>query len=199
MLKRLFDIVFSLTFLIIFSPFLIAISILVFLFHGWPIMFVQKRPGKDNKTFNMIKFRSMKNLFDKNGTLLPDEERLTSFGKFIRNYSIDEFPEFLNVLKGDMSVVGPRPLLIDYLELYSEEQKRRHNVRPGVTGYAQVNGRNNLSWSEKFKLDLYYVEHQNFVLDLKIIFMTFFKVLSTEGVSSKNSVTSDRFTGNNDE
>lgn len=196
-IKRLIDIVGSLFGLILLSPILIIVSILVYLKLGSPIFFVQKRIGKDNKMFKMIKFRSMKDAKDKFGEDLPDEERLTPFGKKIRSLSIDELPELINVLKGDMSLVGPRPLLVEYLKLYSDEQIRRHEVKPGITGLAQVNGRNAISWEDRFKLDVTYVDTYNLLLDIKILFMTVYKVIKRDGISQAGSATMESFTGNN--
>ena len=162
---------------------------------GSPVLFKQTRPGLNGEPFEMIKFRTMLDAYDKDGNPLPNEQRHTKFGNLLRSTSLDELPELLNVIKGDMSLVGPRPLLIDYLPLYNEEQERRHNVRPGVTGWAQVNGRNAISWEEKFELDTWYVDNQSLLLDLKIIFMTLKKVVVKEGVNASNNVTMTRFTG----
>lgn len=163
---------------------------------GLPIIFVQSRPGKDGKIFKIIKFRTMLNDTDKNGNLLPDEDRLTKFGTWLRNSSLDELPELFNVLKGDMSIVGPRPLLIEYLPLYSDNQSRRHNVRPGITGWAQINGRNSLTWDEKFNLDIWYVDNQSLTLDIKIIFKTVLKVLDKSGIDDGIGVGQEKFKGN---
>ena len=195
--KRFFDIILSFTALIVLSPILIVVSILVYFNLGSPVFFVQERVGKDNKVFKMIKFRSMKDSKDKNGNYLSDEERLTPFGAKLRSLSIDELPELINILKGDMSIVGPRPLLTQYLPLYSEEQKKRHDVRPGLTGWAQINGRNSITWTEKFKLDVWYVKNRNFLLDLKIIFLTVKKVIIKEGINQDNNVTMEYFDGSN--
>lgn len=196
-IKRLIDILCSLFGLILLSPILIIVSILVYFKLGSPIFFIQKRIGKDNKEFKMIKFRSMKNAKNEFGEDLPDEERLTSFGKKLRSLSIDELPELLNVLKGDMSLVGPRPLLVEYLKLYSDEQIRRHEMRPGITGLAQVNGRNAISWSERFKLDVTYVDTYSLLLDIKILFMTVYKVIKRDGISQEGNATMESFTGDN--
>ena len=196
-IKRLIDILCSFFGLILLSPILIIVSILVYFKLGSPIFFIQKRIGKDNKEFKMIKFRSMKNAKNEFGEDLPDEERLTSFGKKLRSLSIDELPELLNVLKGDMSLVGPRPLLVEYLKLYSDEQKRRHEMRPGITGLAQVNGRNAISWSERFKLDVTYVDTYSLLLDIKILFMTVYKVIKRDGISQEGNATMESFTGDN--
>ncbi|NBV39529.1 MAG: sugar transferase [Verrucomicrobia bacterium] len=195
MLKRLFDIFFSLGWLLIFSPLLITVAILVRIKLGSPIFFVQERPGRGGKPFRMIKFRTMTDERDANGQLLSDEIRLTPFGKFLRSTTLDEFPEMINVLLGDMSVVGPRPLLMRYLPRYSAFQARRMEVKPGVTGWAQVNGRNALSWNEKFAMDVWYVEHQNFWLDLKIVVQTFFVVFRRRGINSEKAATMEEFMG----
>lgn len=164
---------------------------------GSPIFFTQSRPGKDGKIFKMIKFRTMTDERDEHGKLLADEKRLTQFGKFLRATSIDELPEMLNVLKGDMSLVGPRPLLVEYLDLYSQEQARRHDVKPGVTGWAQVNGRNAISWQDKFKLDCWYVDNRSMLLDIKILLLTVKKVFFRENINQQGHVTIDKFSGNN--
>lgn len=193
MLKRGFDILVSLVGLIILSPILFLVSILVRFKLGSPIFFTQDRVGKDNKIFKMIKFRTMTDARDSFGELLSDEERLTSFGKFLRSTSLDELPELINVLKGDMSLVGPRPLLVEYLPLYSEEQIKRHNVLPGITGWAQVNGRNSISWCEKFDLDLWYVNNNSFFIDIKILFMTVIKVIKRSDISQDGEATAEYF------
>jgi lipopolysaccharide/colanic/teichoic acid biosynthesis glycosyltransferase len=169
--------------------------VLIFSNRGNPF-FIQIRPGKNEKHFRLIKFKTMTDERDDNGELLPDQERLTKTGKFIRKTSLDELPQLFNVVKGDMSFVGPRPLLVEYLPLYNEEQRKRHLVKPGITGWAQVNGRNAISWPDKFKLDVWYVENQSFWLDLKILWMTFIKVLKAEGISGRDSVTMEKFKGN---
>ena len=181
--------------LIIFSPILVIIGFCIFLIIGIPILFVQERPGYKNKVFNFIKFRTMTNCEDGNGNLLPDKDRLTSFGKLLRKTSLDELPSLWNVLKGDMSLVGPRPFLMEYLPLYSIEQMRRHEVKPGITGWAQINGRNSISWEEKFKLDVWYVENQSIWLDFKIILLTIWKVLKREGISHGSEATMPKFKG----
>ena len=196
-IKRVIDILGSLMGLILLSPVFIVTAILVYIKLGSPIFFVQERVGKDNKVFKMIKFRSMKDDKNKYGEYLSDEERLTPFGEKLRSLSIDELPELINVLKGDMSLVGPRPLLVDYLELYSDEQIRRHEMRPGITGLAQVNGRNSISWGERFKLDVSYVDTYNLFLDIKILFMTVYKVIKRDGISQEGNATMESFTGNN--
>lgn len=194
--KRLLDFTLSLIAIIILSPVLIIVAILVRTKLGSPVLFTQDRPGKDEKIFKMYKFRSMTNETDEEGNLLPDDVRLTKFGKLLRSTSLDELPELFNILKGDMSIVGPRPLLVRYLPLYNDHQKHRHDVRPGFTGWAQCNGRNAISWEEKFDLDIYYVNHVSFLLDLKIIFKTIKTVLCREGISSETSVTMEEFLGN---
>ena len=196
-IKRVIDILGSLMGLILLSPVFIVTAILVYIKLGSPVFFVQERVGKDNKVFKMIKFRSMKNDKNKYGEYLSDEERLTPFGEKLRSLSIDELPELINVLKGDMSLVGPRPLLVDYLELYSDEQIRRHEMRPGITGLAQVNGRNSISWGERFKLDVSYIDTYNLFLDIKILFMTVYKVVKRDGISQEGNATMESFTGNN--
>ena len=175
---------------------LFVVAVLVRLLLGRPILFRQTRPGRDGKPFEMVKFRTMTEKLDANGALLPDAERLTSLGRFLRSTSLDELPGLWSVLKGDMSLVGPRPLLMEYLPLYSDEQARRHDVRPGITGWAQVNGRNSLSWQEKFKLDVWYVDNRSMLLDFKIMLMTLGKVLKREGVSHAGEETMKRFNGN---
>ena len=195
MLKRAFDIVASTSALVVLTPVLAITAYKVKKELGSPVLFRQTRPGLHGKPFEMIKFRTMKDATDKEGNVLPDSERLTDFGKKLRASSLDELPELWNVLKGDMSLVGPRPLLMEYLPLYSAEQAKRHNVRPGVTGYAQVNGRNSLSWEDKFKLDTWYVEHQSFLLDLKILLKTVKKVIIKDGISAEGEATMTKFTG----
>lgn len=195
--KRLIDIVCSGLGLIIISPILLIVAILIRIKLGSPIFFTQDRVGKDGRIFKMIKFRTMLDATDKWGEPLPDEDRLTPFGKMIRSTSIDELPELINVFKGDMSLVGPRPLLVEYKELYSPEQFRRHEVRPGITGWAQVNGRNSISWKERFELDVEYVENFNLFMDIKILFMTVFKVLKKDGISQDGHVTMEKFNGHN--
>ena len=196
-IKRFFDIILSLIALIILSPLLLVVSIMVYFKLGRPIFFVQERVGRNNKVFKMYKFRTMKNDWDKNGVLLSDKERLTKFGEKLRSLSIDELPELINILKGDMSIVGPRPLLTQYLPLYSKEQIKRHDVRPGLTGWAQVNGRNSITWTQKFNLDLWYVKNKSFWLDIKIIFLTVKKVVIREGINQDSGVTMDYFNGTN--
>ena len=195
MLKRAFDIAASTSALVVLSPVLAITAYKVKKELGSPVLFRQTRPGLHGKPFEMIKFRTMKDATDKEGNALPDSERLTDFGKRLRASSLDELPELWNVLKGDMSLVGPRPLLMEYLPLYNAEQAKRHNVRPGVTGYAQVNGRNSLSWEDKFKLDTWYVEHQSFLLDIKILLKTVKKVIIKDGISADGEATMTKFTG----
>lgn len=197
MLKRIIDIFGALFGIIILSPVYLLVSFLVYRNLGSPIIFRQLRPGKNGKVFEMMKFRSMLDKTNKWGEVLPDEERLTSFGMKLRNTSLDELPELFNVLKGEMSLVGPRPLLVEYLELYSEEQNKRHNMKPGITGLAQINGRNSISWSEKLNYDVEYVENFNILLDIKILFMTIYKVIKKEGISQEGNVTMESFTGDN--
>lgn len=193
--KRPQDILCALLAMIVLSPILLVVSLLVRFKLGSPIIFKQKRPGKDGVIFNLYKFRTMSNERDEKGNLLPDEMRLTKFGKILRSTSLDELPELWNILCGQLSIVGPRPLLLEYLPLYNEQQARRHEVRPGFTGYAQVNGRNAISWEEKFEKDVYYVDHISFLMDWKIIIKTIKTVLTHEGISSENSVTMEPFTG----
>lgn len=195
--KRLFDIVLSFIFLIVFLPLFIILAILVLFNIGWPIIFSQKRPGKNEKIFKLYKFMSMKNSFDEKGNLLPDEMRLTRLGKFLRRTSLDELPELVNIFLGNMSFIGPRPLLVMYLERYNDEQKRRHLVRPGLTGLAQVSGRNLLTWNEKFKLDVKYIENLSFKNDIKIFFQTIKVVFTREGISPYGSEITEEFTGDN--
>ena len=196
-IKRAFDITAALGGLIILSPIMLVVAILIRINLGSPILFKQTRIGKDNKEFEMMKFRTMKNTSDKSGKLLSDEERLTKFGKFIRSTSIDELPELINILKGNMSLIGPRPLLVQYLPLYSKKQLKRHSVLPGLTGWAQINGRNAISWTEKFNLDIYYVDNWSLKLDLKIFFLTFKKLFVREGISKEGQVTTEYFDGKN--
>jgi len=199
MLKRVFDIVLALVLIILFLPIYLLVSLLILFKMGRPILFKQLRPGKDEKIFGIYKFRTMTNEKDENGKLLPDEQRLKGLGKTIRSLSLDELPQIFNVLKGDMSFVGPRPLLVEYLPLYNERQKKRHDVKPGITGWAQVNGRNAISWEEKFEYDVWYVENQSFWLDIKILWMTFLKVLKRSDISSDSAVTMEKFQGSTSE
>ena len=195
-IKRIFEFTIALLALFMLLPIFLTILILVLLKMGTPIFFIQSRPGLNAKTFKMYKFRTMTNKCDKNGKLLEDKDRLSNFGSFLRSTSLDELPTLWNVLCGNMSLVGPRPLLIEYLPLYSKNQARRHDVRPGITGWAQVNGRNAISWNEKFELDTWYVENQSFVLDMKIILLTLKKVIKRDGISHNNHVTMEKFKGN---
>ena len=197
MLKRLLDIIIASIALILLSPLYAFVAYKVKKNLGSPVLFRQVRPGLNGKPFEMIKFRTMKDAVDVAGNPLPDSERLTPFGKMLRSTSLDEMPELWNVIKGDMSVVGPRPLLMEYLPLYNEEQAKRHDVRPGMTGHAQVNGRNAISWEEKFKLDTWYVENQSTVLDFKIMFKTVQKVIAKDDISAEGEATMTRFTGSN--
>lgn len=195
-IKRILDIILSFLALVILSPLLILTAFLIRIKLGTPVFFKQLRPGKNEEIFGILKFRTMTDAKDENGNLLPDEIRLTRFGQFLRSTSIDELPELLNILNGDMSIVGPRPLLVQYLERYNEEQKHRHDVKPGLTGLAQVNGRNGITWEEKFHYDLEYVKNITFYGDCKIIFQTVMKVFGREGISSATSVTMEEFKGN---
>lgn len=195
-MKRSFDIIVSLLTLFILSPIIGVTALLIRSKIGSPVLFKQQRPGFNEKPFYVYKFRSMTDERDANGELLPDDVRLTSFGKVVRKLSLDELPQLLNVLKGDMSFVGPRPLLMEYLPLYNKRQARRHDARPGITGWAQVNGRNAISWEEKFELDVWYVENWSFWLDIKILFMTVLKVFKSEGISQDGQATMTKFEGN---
>jgi len=195
MVKRLFDIVVSAIALLVFLPLILVLIILVRIKLGAPVFFTQTRPGKDGKPFQMVKFRSMTTAKDAEGNLLPDDQRLPKFGKLLRSTSLDELPELWNVLKGDMSLVGPRPLLMQYLDRYTPEQRRRHDVRPGITGWAQVNGRNNVPWEERFKMDVWYVDNHNLLLDIKILWMTVMKVVKRSDVSQEGHATMTEFMG----
>jgi len=197
MVKRVIDIVVSLTLLIMLVPVILLVALFIRLLLGAPVFYSQSRPGLKSISFRLYKFRSMTEQRDEKGEILPDAQRLTKFGRFLRASSLDELPTLWNVLRGDMSLVGPRPLLVEYLPLYSEEQSRRHDVKPGVTGWAQVNGRNALSWSDKFKLDVWYVDNQSLWLDLRIVAMTLKSVLLREGISHPGEVTMKKFSGNN--
>ena len=199
MIKRLFDVFVSVGVLLILLPVLLVVAILVRIKLGSPILFTQARPGLNGKVFNMMKFRTMLDATDKQGDQLPDDQRMTPFGFFLRSVSLDELPGLFNVLKGDMSLVGPRPLLVQYLPLYSGEQNRRHNVRPGITGWAQVNGRNAISWEQKFLFDVWYVDNQKFWLDMKILLLTVKKVFVREGISAGGHVTIEPFKGTSSE
>ncbi|MGV8073276.1 MAG: sugar transferase [Syntrophobacteraceae bacterium] len=193
--KRIFDLALAIPAFMICAPVLVGIGVLLRVFLGKGIFFCQERPGVHGKSFRIYKFRTMTNCRDEKGKLLPDSERLTRLGRFLRSASLDELPEVFNVLKGDMSIVGPRPLLMQYLDRYNREQMRRHNVKPGITGWAQVNGRNAITWEDKFKLDVWYVDHQSLWLDLRIIALTLMKVLKREGISHEGHATMEEFLG----
>ena len=195
LVKRVEDLLLAIPALLLFLPVLIVVSVLVRWSLGSPIFYKQKRPGKDAVPFILYKFRTMRNDINKNGTLFPDDKRLTRLGKFLRSSSIDELPELWNVLKGDMSLVGPRPLLMQYLERYTPEQARRHEVEPGITGWAQVNGRNAITWEEKFKLDVWYVDNWSLLLDIKILAMTIWKLMKREGINQPGQATMEEFMG----
>ncbi|WP_058469766.1 sugar transferase [Legionella jordanis] len=195
MIKRVFDCFCSCLLLVLLSPIMVIIAVLLRIYLGKPVLFCQERPGLHGKCFKMVKFRTMRDLADESGEPLSDAARLTALGRFLRATSLDELPELWNVLKGNMSMVGPRPLLVEYLKLYNEEQKRRHNVKPGITGWAQINGRNALDWEEKFRLDLWYVDNQSFWLDLKILALTLKKVIKREGINHQGSATAEKFKG----
>jgi len=193
--KRIFDLVLTIPGVIVISPLLLVISLLILLIDGKPIFFVQDRPGLQGKLFKIYKFRTMTNGLDDEGNLLPDSHRITRLGKFLRSTSLDELPELYNVLRGEMSLVGPRPLLPQYLDRYTPEQARRHEVLPGIAGWAQVNGRNALSWEDKFRLDVWYVDHWSLWLDIKILFKTFYQILKREGISQPGHATAEEFMG----
>lgn len=195
MIKRVFDFLVALLMLLLLSPLITLIALLVAIKLGRPVLFTQIRPGKEGRPFRMVKFRSMKGGVGADGKLLPDAERMTPFGRVLRSSSLDELPELWNVLKGEMSLVGPRPLLMEYLPLYSPEQARRHEVCPGITGWAQINGRNSLSWEERFRLDVWYVDNRSFALDLRILIMTISRVLKRSGISEPGQETMSKFTG----
>ena len=195
-IKPLFDFLFSIIFSILLIPFFLIIPILILLINKVNPFFLQKRPGKNERIFTLYKFKTMNEKKDDNGLLLPDSERLTSFGKFLRKTSLDEIPQLFNVISGNMSLIGPRPLLIEYLPLYNDFQKKRHNVKPGITGWAQVNGRNAISWSDKFKFDIEYVENIGFLFDLKIFFKTIKKVFLRKDINKDGEMTMNRFKGN---
>ncbi len=196
-MKRILDFFIGFSLLLLSFFILIIVAILVRMKLGSPVIFKQQRPGLNGKPFYVYKFRTMTSAKDKEGNLLPDAVRLTQFGEFLRKLSLDELPQLINVVKGDISLVGPRPLLMEYLQLYTPEQARRHDVRPGITGWAQVNGRNAISWEDKFKLDVWYVDNQSFWLDIKILFLTVIKVFKSEGISQQGHVTMQKFTGSN--
>lgn len=193
--KRLFDLVFSLSLVVLLLPLLALLAVLVYIDLGRPVLFRQQRPGLLGKPFTFYKFRTMNNRTDENGRLLPDEDRLTGFGSFLRRASLDELPQLFNVIRGDMSLVGPRPLLMEYLDLYTDEQMRRHEARPGITGWAQVNGRNAITWEEKFRLDLWYVDNNSFLLDLWIILLTVVRIIRKEGINQQGMATAEKFRG----
>jgi undecaprenyl phosphate N,N'-diacetylbacillosamine 1-phosphate transferase len=195
-IKRLFDFVSALFFAVVLSPIFIVVLIFLLIANRGKPFFFQVRPGKNGKLFKIIKFKTMNDRKGKNGNLLPDADRLTKVGAFVRSTSLDEIPQLFNVIKGDMSLIGPRPLLPEYLPLYSKDQYRRHEVRPGITGWAQVNGRNAISWKQKFDYDVWYVDHLNFGLDMKIILLTIKKIVIKEGISSSTSITMEKFSGN---
>lgn len=195
-LKRVLDFILSLMGFIVLLPLFLLVTLLLFFANKGKPFFFQSRPGKYEKIFKIIKFKTMNDKKDEQGELLPDSERLTFVGKIVRQTSLDEIPQLLNVIKGDMSLIGPRPLLIEYLPLYNEQQKRRHEVRPGITGWAQVNGRNAISWQQKFAYDVWYVDHCTFLLDMRLIFLTIKKILVREGITSDTSATMEAFTGN---
>jgi len=196
LIKRIFDIIFALIAVVLLFPVFLVVSIVIVISDGFPVFFTQIRPGKNSVPFKLHKFRSMKKARDQKIELSTDDERITKFGNFLRRTSIDELPELFNILEGKMSIVGPRPLLMQYLERYSDEQARRHEVLPGITGWAQINGRNTISWEEKFRLDIWYVDHWTFCLDIKIILLTVWKVIKGEGVSQPGRATMDEFMGN---
>jgi lipopolysaccharide/colanic/teichoic acid biosynthesis glycosyltransferase len=197
MFKRLFDIMISLTLLVLLSPIFFLVFIVLFIANNGKFLFLQDRPGIHGKIFKLIKFKTMTDKKDNNGNLLTDTDRITIIGKFIRKTSLDELPQLFNVLKGDMSLIGPRPLLEQYLPLYNETQRRRHEVKPGITGWAQVNGRNTISWQQKFEYDVWYVDNISFWLDIKILLLTIRKVFKSEGINQNNEATMEAFTGNN--
>lgn len=196
-IKRIFDIVLSFLLIILLLPFLLLLSLLIRANLGKPILFKQQRPGKDGKIFTMYKFRTMSDKKDEKGQLLSDELRMTKFGNFLRGTSLDEFPELYNVFKGEMSFVGPRPLLVEYLDRYTPVQARRHELKPGITGWAQVNGRNAISWEEKFKLDIWYIDNWSLLLDIKILVLTAIKVLKRDGITQEGNVTMSKYMGSN--
>ncbi|MDF2713169.1 MAG: sugar transferase [Paenibacillus sp.] len=198
-MKRTFDLAVSVGALIVLSPLMFMVAVLIRIKLGSPVLFVQLRPGLRGKPFTIYKFRTMAELYDADGRLLSDEQRLTLFGKWMRRYSLDELPQLLNVIKGDLSLVGPRPLLMEYLDRYTPEQARRHEVKPGITGWAQVNGRNELSWEQKFALDVWYVDHRSFGLDLLILWKTMLKVLRSEGISQAGHATMPTYMGSSQE
>ena len=195
--KRLIDLTFAIVGFILFLPFFIFITIVLIYFNRGKAFFTQERPGKNGKSFYVVKFKTMNDQRDKDGKLLPDRQRLSAVGRFIRATSLDEIPQLINVIKGDMALIGPRPLLVKYLPMYNETQARRHEVRPGITGWAQINGRNAISWEQKFEYDVWYVDHISFGLDIKILWMTFIKVFKKEGINSQTATTMEPFRGTN--
>ncbi len=194
-IKNILDFIVAILVLILASPIIIVTVSLLFFFQKRNVFFLQERPGKNERIFKLVKFKTMTDEKDSNGNLLPDEQRLTWIGKFVRKASLDELPQMINVLKGDMSLIGPRPLLVEYLPLYNDEQRRRHEIKPGITGWAQVNGRNTISWENKFKYDVWYVDNASFLLDIKIVFLTILKIFKSEGISSDTSATMEKFKG----
>ena len=198
-MKRIFDIAISMTLIVLFAPLYIIISFLTYLYLGTPIFFFQNRPGLEGKIFKLIKFRTMVNEVNETSNLIDDEKRITPYGHFLRSSSLDELPELLNVIIGDMSLVGPRPLLEEYLDLYDDFELRRHEVRPGITGWAQINGRNHLSWRQKFELDIWYVDNHSILLDIKILVLTILKVLKREGITEEGKVSAQKFKGHQSE
>lgn len=194
-IKPFFDFSLSLTLILILSPVFLLLILLLYFFNQKNVFFFQARPGKDEKVFKIVKFKTMTDQKDESGNLLPDEFRLTKMGKFVRKTSLDELPQLFNVLKGDMSFIGPRPLLVSYLSLYNDEQKKRHLIKPGITGWAQVNGRNTISWEKKFEYDVWYVDHQEFLLDIKILLLTVKKVIKSEGINTDGQATTESFKG----
>ena len=197
LIKRIFDLVASGLGMVVISPLLLILALFELIFHGTPILFRQQRPGYKGRPFYIYKFRTMSNAKAPDGTLLPDSQRLTRLGRFLRSTSLDELPELINILRGEMSLVGPRPLLMKYLPLYSTDQMRRHDLPPGMAGWAQINGRNTISWEEKFKLDLWYIDHWSFWLDIRILLLTFWKSIKQEGINQPGQATMEEFTGNN--
>jgi len=195
--KRLIDLILAIIGFIIFFPFFLIIIISLFFFNRGKVFFTQKRPGKGGKSFYVVKFKTMNDLRDSNGQLLPDHQRITVVGRFIRTTSLDEIPQLINVIKGDMALIGPRPLLVEYLPLYNQTQARRHEVRPGITGWAQINGRNAISWEQKFDFDVWYVDHISFGLDIRILWLTFVKVFKREGINAGSNATMGMFRGSN--
>ena len=198
-IKPIIDFLIALIVLCIFAPIMIMIILGLMLYNRGTPFFIQSRPGKNEKVFNLLKFKTMRDAYDENGKPLPDKDRITPVGAWVRKLSLDELPQLINVLKGDMSLVGPRPLLVKYLPLYNDEQKRRHDVKPGITGWAQVNGRNAISWEQKFDYDVWYVDNQSFWLDIKILWLTFLKVVKRSDISSSTSSTMEKFTGSKNE